>query len=697
MMRYMLSVLVVLFLGLTGYAQMQMPEDQVDWKFTVEQNGCDAVVVATLSIKKGWHINALVLPEESFGIATTFNVQKSANYKIIGKPTEPKPIRKFDAVAGEELDYHEGKIVLRQKIRVNSEKDFDLKLDFGFQPCDSVKCLFPYEESFTVKVKGCSSEDAGKNIEKSNSPDVAASDVEIDNDSIDTNSMVIQENVSTEIVEKNVEGTKDDIANMPIWLLFFLSFGSGLLALITPCVFPMIPMTVSYFTKTSKTKAKGVSNAIKYGISIIVIYILLGTLITAIFGVDALNNMSTNPTFNIVFFFVLIIFAISFMGAFELRLPSSWANKADEKADKGGMLGIFFMALALAIVSFSCTGPIVGYLLFQAATIGGIAPIIGMLGFSLALALPFAIFAAIPGWMNSLPKSGGWLNVVKVVLGLLELALAFKFLSNADLALQTHLLERELFLAIWIGIFLVLAFYLFGWVRFPHDSKVENLSVGRGLFGTFVLVFVFYMIPGLWGAPVKIISAFPPPMSYSESPLGVGQSSVGVSSVASSTPSYIEGTHLGPQNIMTFNDYDKALAYSKSVGKPLMLDFTGHNCVNCRKMEQSVWGEPGVINILRDSVVIASLHVDERVELPKSEQYEATFPNGRKKFIKTYGDKWTFKQISEYEITAQPFYIFQDGNGKDLSNGSADYQNHSNPKVFLKWLQDGLKAYREIN
>lgn len=483
-------------------------------------------------------------------------------------------------------------------------------------------------------------------------------------------------------VKKNTNESKS------LLTIFILSFLSGLAALLTPCVFPMIPMTVSFFTKQSKSKAQGIKNAIIYGISIIAIYILLGTVVTAVFGAKVLNEMSTNPTFNIVFFLILAVFAVSFLGAFEIRMPSSWVNKADTKADKGGLIGIFFMALALALVSFSCTGPIVGTLLVQAASTGGAAPFIGMFGFSLALALPFGLFAAFPGWMNTLPKSGGWLNSVKVVLGFLELALAFKFLSNADLALQAHYLEREVFLAIWIGLFLVLALYLFGKIRLPHDSPLERLSVGRALFGTFVLIFVIYMIPGMWGAPLKLISAFPPPLHYSESPTGVGGS--GGATAQAHGP---EGSHLGPQGIYVFHDLEKAQAYAKEVGKPLFVDFTGHNCVNCRKMEMSVWGEPGVIDILKNKVVIASLYVDERTELPKEEQIEVTYPDGRKQILVTVGDKWMAKQIIDYSVTAQPYYIMKTPDGKDMSNGSADYQNHKNPTKFKEWLEAGMTEF----
>ena len=407
--------------------------------------------------------------------------------------------------------------------------------------------------------------------------------------------------------------TKEPNHNKGLWSIFFIAFLSGFAALLTPCVFPMIPMTVSFFTKQSKTKAAGIKNAVIYGISIIVIYVLLGTAVTGIFGADALNALATNVWFNIIFFLLLVIFAVSFLGAFEIMLPNKWANKVDRQADRGGLIGIFFMALALAIVSFSCTGPIVGTLLVEAASKGGLAPIIGMLGFSLAIALPFALFAAFPGWLNSLPKSGGWLNTVKVFLGFLELALAFKFLSQADLVLQTHILEREVFLAIWIAIFGTLALYLFGKIQLPHDSPIAHISVGRLGLGLIVLSFTVYMVPGLWGAPLNLISAFPPPQDYSESPYGVGFSKIGGSEMASSHDDLPEGAHLlAPHDILAFNDYDKGLAYAKKVGKPVMLDFTGWACVNCRKMEQNVWPKPGILDILKNKVVLVSLYVDDK-------------------------------------------------------------------------------------
>jgi thiol:disulfide interchange protein DsbD len=553
----------------------------------------------------------------------------------------------------------------------------------------------PYEEVITLDIKGCSltAETLSTDSSTDNTEGEAASMSDsAEQTSTESSSASVENNDSIDSRESEIidNSLSDRVKNKSLLKIFILSFLSGFAALLTPCVFPMIPMTVSFFTKTSKTKSQGIKNAVIYGISIIVIYILLGTLVTAIFGAETLNNMSTDPIFNIVFFVLLVVFAVSFMGAFEIRMPSSWVNKADQRADKGGLIGIFFMALALALVSFSCTGPIVGSLLVQAASEGGIAPFVGMFGFSLALALPFALFAMFPGWLNTLPQSGGWLNSVKVVLGILELALAFKFLSNADLSLQTHFLERELFLAIWIAIFAFLTMYLFGFIRMPHDSPLEKLSVGRSMLGLSVFVFVIYMIPGLWGAPLKLISAFPPPMSYSESPLGFG--GAGQYQVLDNME---DGMHLGPQNIMVFHEFDKAEAYAKKVGKPLLIDFTGHNCVNCRKMEQSVWGEPGVIDMLKNDVVIVSLHVDERIALPESERVKVMMPNGKERTLKTTGDKWMYMQISRYKVAAQPYYRMIDNKGNDLINGSADYEKHRDVENFKEWLTQGINDFNK--
>ncbi len=470
-----------------------------------------------------------------------------------------------------------------------------------------------------------------------------------------------------------------------LWGIFILAFLGGFAALLTPCVFPMIPMTVSFFTKQSKTKAEGKKNAILYGVSIILIYVILGSLVTGIFGADSLNALSTNVWFNLIFFGLLVFFAASFLGAFEIVLPNSWANKVDQQADRGGFVGILFMALALAIVSFSCTGPIVGTLLVEAASKGGLAPIIGMLGFSSALALPFMLFAMFPGWMNSLPKSGGWLNTVKVSLGFLELALAFKFLSNADLVVQAHLLEREVFIGIWIAIFGTWAAYLFGKLTLPHDSPLTHLSIGRLFMAIFVTIFTIYLIPGLWGAPLKIISGFPPPMTYSESPNGIGTSG-GNSTASIALP---ENAHLGPHGIIAFHDYEDGLAYAKKVGKPILLDFTGHACVNCRKMEDFVWSKPEILSILKDQVVLVSLYVDDKRELPKEEQYVSKETG---KEIVTIGNKWSDYQITRYKNNAQPYYIILDSDGNDITQ-QIGYT--PNAEEYKKWLEEGISKFKK--
>jgi thiol:disulfide interchange protein DsbD len=631
---------------------IEFPEDKVSWKFSVEQEGEDVFVVGKITCVEDWHIYAANLPEGSFLLPTEIALEKSDNYEVVGKVIEPEPEFYHDKAAKEDIFQHSNSFTLKQKIKVKTKKDFTIKGIFSFQACDENHCLPPYDADILLEVKG--EEGAGS--------DVASTSKKTDNSSL--------------------------------WGMFILAFVSGLLALLTPCVFPMIPMTVSFFTKQSKTKAQGIKNAMFYGLSIIFIYVVLGTIVSSLVSPDTINEIATGVGMNIFFFILLVFFAISFMGAFELTLPSSWVNKADKASDRGGFIGIFFMALVLALVSFSCTGPIVGGILVKSAGGAFLEPIVGMFGFSLALALPFALFAAFPGWMNSLPKSGGWLTTVKVVLGFLELAFAFKFLSNADLVVQGHYLERELFLAIWIGVFGVLAMYLFGFIRLPHDSPIGNLSVGRTLLGVTVVVFVIYMIPGLWGAPLKLISGFPPPMHYSESPTGVGKSggNGGGGDVAEHGP---EGAHLGAQGIYMFHDLEEGMAYAKKIGKPAFLDFTGWACVNCRKMEENVWGEKGVLEILKNEVVIISLYVDDKEELPIEEQVEVEYAPGRFSTLKTIGNKWSAYQTKKYKINTQPYYRMLGPNGEDLANGSADYEHHGNKEDFKAWLEEGLKLYKE--
>jgi thiol:disulfide interchange protein DsbD len=677
-------------------SQIELPEDKVKSAISLIQNDCNLEVVVDVDIVEGWHINSHVLPEGSFSIPTNITIEKSSNYNFRGGIIEPEPILEFDEMADEMMSYHHHKFTLKKKVISKSREDYILKGTFSFQTCNEVKCLPEYEQPFELKVKGCGPElelrdDVKPNKATDTLDESAVNSVEDTTQEL-TNSTEENTKEKNKTTEKSNVASNDKEEAKSFWVIFIISFLSGFAALLTPCVFPMIPMTVSFFTKQSKSKAQGIRNAIIYGLSIILIYVLLGTLVTSIFGYDALNALSTNVTFNLIFFLLLIVFAFSFMGAFEIRLPSSWLNKADQASDKGGIIGIFFMALALALVSFSCTGPIVGTLLVESATIGGMAPFVGMFGFSLALALPFGLFAAFPGWMNSLPKSGGWLNTVKVVLGFLEFAFAFKFLSNADLVVDAHLLERELFIAIWIGVFLALSLYLFGFIRMPHDSPVEYLSVGRTMLGLSSLIFVIYMLPGMWGAPLNLISGFPPPTTYSESPQGVGGGGMGA-------PAHIEGeeTHPGPHNLPLFHDYDKALAYAKKVNKPLFIDFTGKACVNCRKMEGNVWGKPGVIEILRDKVVIVSLYVDDKTELPKTEHKRVEYAPGKFKNITEIGEKWSYFQASKYKKNTQPYYIMIGPDGEDLSNGGADYEHHGSTALFKNWLNEGMVAYKKAS
>lgn len=670
--------------------EMEFPEDKVKYTINIVQEECVVTILADIDIEEGWHINAANLPLESFSIPTDLYLDTSSMFISEDTIYEPVFEHVYDDVAKEDLYLHEGKITISKKVFVKSEKDFVLKGFFTFQTCDDNHCLPPFDGPFELNIKGCDVEssneiDFNSNEVAQEKEEAILGDIEKKDEKIENEPIVNQG--SSELEE--ISNRKNKSNSKSISLIFIISFLSGFAALITPCVFPMVPMTVSFFTKQSQDKASGVRNAILYGISIIIIYVLLGTIITALFGASFLNSLSTNIYFNLFFFVLLIVFAVSFLGAFDINLPNTWVTRADSASNKGGFLGIFFMAFTLALVSFSCTGPIVGTLLVESATVGGIGPFVGMFGFSLALALPFGLFAAFPGWLNSLPKSGGWLNTVKVFLGFLELALAFKFLSNADLVMQGHYLERELFIAIWIGIFFVLALYLFGFIKLPNDGDIKHLSVSRSLLATTVLIFVMYLIPGLWGAPLKLISGFPPPMSYSESPSGIG-----IYSNNKQTNNTTENTHSGPQGLQVFHDLEEGLAYAKRVNKPSFLDFTGHACINCRKMEEKVWGEEGVFNILRDSVVIISLYVDDKRPLPDDQHSEEEIAPGKIINVTTVGDKWSAYQAKKYKSLSQPYYRMLDKNGEDLSNGSADYLNHGNRQDFLKWLRTGLEQYK---
>ena len=625
--------------------------EPVKWGTSVEKiSDTEFVLVSKATIDNGWKLYSQNVPEGG-PIPTSFDYKVEEGSVLVEKTIEEKGKELMDKVFEMKIKFFKNTAEFRQKIEVSNKDITSVKAEVGFMACDDERCLAPTY-------------------------------VDLDYD-------LTKSVAATKTNANNSESEKEG-SSKGLWSIFIIAFFSGFVALLTPCVFPMIPMTVSFFIKQSQSKAKGIRNAIIYGLSIIVIYVLLGTIITAIFGADALNALATNVWFNLIFFLLLVVFAISFLGAFEIVLPNSWANKADRQADRGGLIGIFFMALALAIVSFSCTGPIVGTILVEAASKGGVAPVIGMLGFSSAIALPFALFAAFPGWLNSLPKSGGWLNTVKVVLGFLELALAFKFLSQADLVLQLHILEREVFLAIWIAIFGALSLYLLGKIQLPHDSPLKHISVGRLLLGLLTLSFTIYMIPGLWGAPLNLISAFPPPLDYSESPYGVGNSKGGGGASASHAD-LPDGAHLlAPHDILAFNDYDKGLAYAKEVGKPVMLDFTGWACVNCRKMEQNVWVEPNVLSKLKNDVVLISLYVDEQIDFPEGEAPDSKLNPGKK--LRNKGQKWSEFQTIKYKTNTQPYYVLMDHNEENLNEPVAYTPD---AEEYNKWLKEGIENFKD--
>ena len=640
-MRSILSFLITFLITVPTWSQIQ---DPVKWNFeieTLDENEVDLIIRA--EIDAGWHLYS---QEAGDGpVSTSFTFFANEKIKMKGKVIEGEAHEEYDPNFESVLRYFDKEAIFKQRIKLLKEESTLLKGELQFMVCNDAMCLPPEWVDIEVVLPAA-------------------------------------EKVSL-LTSSKKKG---------MWSIFLIAFLSGFVALLTPCVFPMIPMTVSFFTKQSENKVAGIRNAIIYGLSIIFIYVILGVAVSAIFGADALNNMATNVYFNIAFFFLLIIFAASFLGAFEITMPNSWINKADSASDRGGLIGIFFMAFTLALVSFSCTGPIVGTLLVEAASGGSyIGPILGMLGFSSAIALPFAFFAAFPGWLNSLPQSGGWLNSVKVVLGFLELALAFKFLSNADLVLQSHLLEREVFIAIWIIIFGLLTMYLLGKLKLAHDSDLPYISVSRLFMASITGAFTIYMIPGLWGAPLKLINAFPPPMHYSESPYGVGNTAGGSTIVTNHSEE--EGQHLGPQGIMVFHDYETGLEHARKVNKPVMLDFTGWACVNCRKMEEQVWSDSEVKRILSEDMVLISLYVDERTKLPKEEQYETTLA-GKKKKVRTVGDRWMVMQTERYKTNSQPYYLVLDHDENPLIE-PANYQDHGSVVVFKDWLQRGLVQFNK--
>jgi thiol:disulfide interchange protein len=627
---------------------------------TVEDN-CEATLIIKANLAKDWHIFSLFHdPEKAdyIGSPTILSFKKNTNYELIGKPKESKKAKTHKDELGIQL-YHEKEVVFSQKILLLTGNSFDILGDIEFQICDENGCLFPPAQEFTFKVNPKS------DCQASNAGVVPVEQIQTDS----TESIA-----GIEPVLKDVEFDEGelDTKRKTLWTIFILGFLGGLVALLTPCVFPLIPMTVSFFTKQTKTRRAGVIKALMYGLAIVLIYVLLGAILSQFMSGFGLNDLASNIYMNLIFFAIFILFAFSFLGAFEIRMPSGLVNKADRQADKGGLIGVFFMAFTLVLVSFSCTGPIVGSLLIESISTGNIAsPAVGMFGFGLALALPFTLFAIFPGWLSSLPQSGGWLNSVKVVLGLLELAIALKFLSTVDLTYKWNLLTREVFVAVWIVIFAIIGFYLLGKLRFAHDDKVEKLSVTRFMFAITSLVFAVYLIPGMWGAPLHFIEGIAPPRHHSEDGFhfvrGESESApAGDATYMELMKKFEKDMHvIQDGSIQVFHDTTAGYDFARQVNKPVLLDFTGYSCENCRKTESRIWLDKLVKPLLVEDFVIVSLYVDDKDLLPESEQYYSEESNGK---IKTVGNKWADYQIKKYKQISQPLYIVIDPNdGQDLT------------------------------
>lgn len=682
----LLSILLV-------FSSLVFSQDVVRWKFSLADKGNGIVeLVADATIQQGWHLYATDIPDGG-PYPTSLSIDKVTGAEPVGKfqASGEQPTVKYDPIFQMNIGTFDNSARFVQQFKVTDKVGFALEGDVRAQACDDSSCTPPLPVDFsfsasdlpaslTVPAAAAPAQPQEQRQEQVSSPEetqpgateeVAATDAQ---DSLaivptavsaETDRNALWTPVIKELQDLGMEGST---AGMSLLWILISGFVGGLIALLTPCVWPMIPMTVSFFLKRNKTdRGKAIGEALIYGGAIIVIYVALGLIITAIFGPAALNNMATSAFFNLLFFLLLVFFAIAFFGGFELVLPSKWTNKMDEKADKtSGVLSIFFMAFTLALVSFSCTGPIIGTLLVETATSGSIlAPAVGMLGFAIALAIPFALFAIFPSWLSSMPKSGGWLNSVKVVLGFLELALALKFLSVADLAYGWGILDREVFLVLWIVIFILLGIYLLGKIKFPGDSDLPHISIPRLFMSIISLAFAIYMIPGLWGAPLKAISAFSPPMYTQDFNLYDGE---------------VHAAHM---------DYESGMAYAKQVGKPVLIDFSGYGCVNCRKMEASVWTDARVKGILEDDYVLITLMVDDKTRLPEIIEVNE---NGRTTKLKTIGDKWSYLQRHKFGANAQPYYVALDHEGKPLGPSYAYDESVDN---YIKFLETGLQNFKK--
>ncbi|MFZ9046843.1 MAG: protein-disulfide reductase DsbD family protein [Cyclobacteriaceae bacterium] len=694
-MRKGFLLLAMMVMSVVSFAQPGGDwTEKISWSFKVEKiDESHAYVVGTAKLAEHWHVFSVdhdMAKADFTGMPTSFAFTENANYKLIGKLKDGKKPITHEDVLGTSL-FFEGTGVFKQKIEVLTDKSFDIDFEYEFQICDEMGCLFPPAQEAKVKVSGFKP-GGDDEWELETDPEEIAEVIDTTStNTVEDTTAVVAETEGAGDPEKGSE-KKEEKESTGLWGIFFLSFAGGFVALLTPCVFPMIPMTVTFFTKQSKSRAKGITNALIYGASIIIIYVILGLLVTAIMGPTGLNELSTNVYMNIFFFLIFMVFAVSFLGAFEIRMPSSWVNKADSKADKGGLVGIFFMAFVLGLVSFSCTGPIIGTLLVEASNSGSIlGPAIGMVGFSTALAIPFTLFAIFPGWLNSLPQSGGWLNSVKVVLGLLEIALALKFLSMVDLAYHWDFLTREIFVALWVVIFLTMGIYLLGLIKFSHDSPVQYLSVTRYFFAMFALSFAIYLLPGMWGAPLSMIDGVAPPRTHSEDNFKFVRGNGG-GAVTVQDPLFqeyrAEMHEVGDGSILVFHDMDKAKEYATKVNKPLMLDFTGHACANCRKTESTVWTNDAIRPILQEQLVIVSLYCDDREKLPESEWYYSEDIKGK---VKTVGNKWSDYQVKRYGKNAQPLYVIQDLEGNDLTDAigyTPDIEEYKN------FLLNGIEKFK---
>ena len=635
--------------------------DPIAWKATVTDNAvASATIKITAVIDDGWHLYSLDLPEDGPN-ATTIDFDLPQGVTLDGRlvPSK-KPTEKYDEMFALNLSWWEHSVTFTQKVRIADEKTHTVGISVSFQGCDDQTCIAPKTQQLEVEVG------TGPEAVKEAMADTVAAALPGESAPVEEEKPQTDWWAPVTFSEADMPA-QTDVSGSPWWLIFIWGFGGGLLALLTPCVWPMIPMTVSFFLKKSGSRGKSVRDAMIYGLSIIVIYLTLGLVITGIFGASKLNELSTNAIFNLCFFALLVLFGVSFLGGFDIKLPSKWSNSADARAEKAsGLVSIFFMAFTLALVSFSCTGPIIGTLLVEAASMGDLTgPAVGMGGFALALALPFTLFAMFPSWLKEMPRSGGWLNSVKVVLGFLELALSLKFLSVADLAYGWGILDREVFVSLWVILFVLLGLYLLGKIKFSHDADLDHVSLPRFFFSLASLSFALYLLPGLWGAPLKGVSAFVPPLFTQDFNLYEGG------------------------RFEEFDDFEEGMAYARESGRPVLIDFSGYGCVNCRKMEGAVFDTGRVSSIVKENFVLIKLMVDDKTKLPSPITVEE---NGRKVTLTTVGDKWSYLQRSKFGANSQPYYIILDNAGQALT---LPYFYDEDVEKFVQWLETGISNYKK--